>query len=331
MQTPVLLNARLAVGRTGVEVLKFMSSLSQFSAHVEQYLDLFSTTQTSEPANECCAALVPALKCVNNAPFFAWQNTEKAYTVAQGNCHSWSCPRCGINRAKHEYGRIVEGCRTLAQSHELYFLTITCRGRELSLEQSEAGYYAWTNILLTAVRTRAKRENQAWHYVQVTERQKRGHPHSHILTTWKPHDLYIGTKETWKYINGHLVCENVECLRSDWLKERCVSAGLGDQYDISKVESVEGASRYVAKYMFKDTMFETSFPKHWKRVRYSQSFPELPTHETDAFLLMTDTDWHKLASTALIVNPRDQIAHDECLRRLAGHDVLVREQRPVMG
>lgn len=295
-------------------------------------LDLFSTSQKSEPepstnlatepvANMTCAALP---KCVNNAPFFAWSTEEKAYSVAQGCCNDWQCPKCGIQRAKHEYGRIVNGCRTLAVSHDLYFLTITCRGKEMSLAESEANYLKWTNKLLTACRYQAKKRDIEWHYVQVTERQKRGHPHSHILTTYKPHDLYLGTKEHWQTIDGKRTLQLIPALRSDWFEKRCASAGLGNQYDISKVDSVEGASRYVAKYLFKDCMFSTEFPKHWKRIRYSQEFPDLPERETDAFVLLKSEDWLKLAKLAVVVNPRDDIAREQCQKYLLGHDILLR-------
>ena len=287
-------------------------------------LDLYSISQTSELANVTYAAVSSAVYCVNHAPFFAWSTSDKSYTVAQGNCHSWSCPRCGQIRAKQEYWRIVNGCTALAATHDLYFITVTCRGKEMSLAESEANYLTWTNKLLTACRTRATREKQAWHYVQVTERQKRGHPHSHILTTWKPHDLYLGTKDHWTMIDSKPVLEKKPALRSDWFEQRCVSAGLGNQYDISKVETVEAASRYVAKYLFKDTMFDTTWAAHWRRVRYSQSFPEQEQPETDALLLLKADDWKLLAATALVINPRDETTRDECIKQLRGHDVLIK-------
>jgi len=286
-------------------------------------LDLYSIRQTSELANVSYAAVSPAVRCINNAPFFAWSTSEKRYTVAQGNCHSWSCPRCGQIRAKQEYWRIVNGCATLAATQDLYFITVTCRGKEMSLAESEENYYTWTNKLLTACRTRATREKQPWHYVQVTERQKRGHPHSHILTTYKPHDLYLGTKDHWSIIDGKPTLEKKPALRSEWFEQRCISAGLGNQYDISKVETVEAASRYVAKYLFKDTMFDTTWAAHWRRVRYSQSFPEQEKRESDALLLLHPDDWKLLASLAISVNARDGFALEECLKQLHGHDVFV--------
>jgi hypothetical protein len=211
-------------------------------------------------------------------------------------------------RAKHEYGRIVEGCRTLSETNELWFITITCRGKDMSLEQSEANYGKWTNTLLTRWRTRSSRKGDKWYYAQVTERQKRGHPHSHILTTFDPHDTVSGLKRKWKMDNAgerHYVEE--ETLFSDYIRRSCVDVGLGDQYDISRVSSVEACSRYVAKYLFKDTIFNTIWPRGWKRVRYSNSFPKREDRKTTAFVLLTREDWKKLEKSASSVSVTDYV------------------------
>ena len=309
-----------------------MDSLPEFVVDDQQpiekngaSLDLFSIRHKSAVSFGTYAPPQEPVKCINRAPFFAWKTSEKGYAIAQGNCHDWKCPKCGINRAKREYGRIVEGCSTLAEQFDLYFVTLTCRGREMSLEQSEAGYYSWTNRLLNALRENAKVKSVHWAYVQVTERQKRGHPHSHLLTTYHPHDLRLGTKESWQTIDGRLVKQEIECLRSDWLEKRCISAGLGKQYDISKVRSAEAASRYVAKYMFKPSMFVTNWPKKWRRVRYSRSFPKLPEIETDALLLLKREDWRKLARLAVVVNPQDKTAQSEAEYWFANADVIIRK------
>lgn len=287
------------------------------------YLDLFSISQTSELASVTYAPDFHLLKCANNAPFFAYQEFNKAYIIAQGNCHSWACPRCGLGRAKQEYGRIVEGCRTLAKDHDLYFITLTCRGRALSLKDSEAGYLQWTNRLLTTLRKSSKKHGVHWCYVQVTERQKRGHPHSHLLTTYHPHDLRLGTNSSWKRVQGNRTEVHTEALRSDYLLQRCTSAGLGDQYDISTVRSAEAASRYVAKYMFKESMFLTDWPKKWRRVRYSHSFPKLPEQKSDAMVLITKQDWRDLARKAVVVRPKDIASHEEAMYQLKGSDMIV--------
>lgn len=94
-------------------------------------LDLLSISQTKSkndasrsPKNDFEQTYASALKsqnCHNNAPYFAIELSAKSYGLWQGNCNDWTCPRCGIMRAKHEYGRIVNGTRILADDHDLYF------------------------------------------------------------------------------------------------------------------------------------------------------------------------------------------------------------------
>lgn len=240
-------------------------------------LDLLSTSQTR-----------PWI-CPFGAPFTALVIEGKG-RIFQSCCNHWECPVCGEMRAKQEYRRIVNGCEVLAVEHDLYFWTLTCRGREIPLEEAEANYYAWTNVLLTNARTKARRSGLFWAYVQVTERQKktREHPHSHIITTFLPQDA----RET---SSGNGSRDFV----SQWFTNANFSSGLGSQHRISPVRSAEAVSRYVAKYMFKDTMTET-FPPKWKRVRYSENFPKLPLPVFDlALVLRTPADWHKADNVSL--------------------------------
>lgn len=267
-------------------------------------------------------------RCVNNAPFIAFpvSDTKRTYRVIQACCNSWTCPRCGIQRAKHEYGRIVNGVRELEQrtAEGLFFITITCRGREMSLAESEGGYLLWTNRLLSTLRANAKKRNIAWSYVQVTERQKRGHPHSHLITTYYPQDIYLGTKEKWSRIGGKLTKQLIPSLRSEYLLQKCVDAGLGSEYDISEVSSGEAVSRYVAKYLFKDSMLKTEFPDKWKRVRYSQNFPKLEDRSNpDALALVTSSDWSVLRALAVVLmtdNETENRTREECF----GSDILIK-------
>lgn len=286
-------------------------------------LDLFSTSPTGAFPEGLRARPSP-LFCSNHAPFFAYQLGGNKYAVVQGNCNSWTCPRCGQLVAKNHYGRIVEGCRTLAKENELFFITLTCRGREISEKEAFEHYLDWTSKFLDAAYTKQKRSGKKWHYVQVTERQKRGHPHSHILTTFNPQDTYLGEVEKWSRDNsGKLLSEKVECLRSTWVLEQSEKSGLGNQYDISLVSSVEACSRYVAKYMFKDSQFNTEFPKRWKRVRYSNSFPKLPEKKSNAFVLLSREDWQKLTRKALIIVTSEEGAFYEAKHFLHGSDTIV--------
>lgn len=228
-------------------------------------------------------------------------------------------------RARREYGRMVEGIRKLSHHNTLFFITITCKGKELSYEQAEAGYLEWTNRFLDACRQKCKRARGEWNYVQVTERQKRGHPHSHILTTFCPMDLRDGQVQKWAQDEaGVYGLQLVPALRSQWVQGQVVKSGLGEQYDISFIESAEGASRYVAKYLFKQSMFETNWPKGWRRIRYSQSFPKWEREKSECFVLLKTEDWAKLARAALVVNVTDSNILADVRYHLKRHDVIVK-------
>lgn len=292
------------------------------------YLDLFSTSQTKRD-NHRPVDRPPDRRifdaCVNNAPYFGYQIDGKKWGIVQGCCNDWNCPRCGQQRAREEYGRIVVGSREIAKFYPLYLFTITCRGKELNYEQAEAGFLEWTNRLLTRLRTATKRVGGAWFYASVTERQDRLHPHSHFITTYCPLDTIDIPKGRQKYFftEAKSYPAKHNTLQSETLERACVECGLGRQYDLSRIESVEGASRYAAKYLFKAAIFETRWPKGWRRVRYSQNWPKLPEVKSDALLLLRNEDWEHLARLALIVQTKDDGAHAVALSKLRHADVII--------
>jgi hypothetical protein len=292
------------------------------------YLDLFSTSQTKHGHHKNSSKNTDRRiydECTNNAPYFAYQIEGKKWGVVQGCCNDWTCPRCGQQRAREEYGRIVAGAREVGKNNELYLLTITCRGRELTYEQAQNGYLEWTNRLLTRLRTSTKRLGGKWYYAAVTERQTRGHPHSHFITTFSPADQETVKKGEGKtyFTSGEVFPAKHNTIQSKSLERACVECGLGRQYDISRIESFEAASRYVAKYLFKETIFETIWPVGWRRVRYSQNWPRLPEIKSDAMLLLTNEDWNNLARKALIINTKDDGAKEMVRRKLSLADVII--------
>lgn len=288
------------------------------------YLDLYSTSQT-----DLCYSLSierflshekqgekkesnKTAECAYHAPYFAWQseNTDsKAWMVKQGCCNHWDCPKCGIVRAKSEYWRIVQGsAEVVKQGYTLYFITVTTRGADMSLEEAEKGYAVWTNRFLTNLRTKSRRRNTYWCYVQVTERQRRGHPHSHILATFEPLDIrdsegeiFYGVKKQWDASDGNPRAEWHDALRSDELQSAVCDAGLGEQYDISEVRNIGAVSRYIGKYLFKSSML-TVWPKNWRRVRYSNNWPKFEQEvQSTAIPLIKREDWYNLATMAEVV------------------------------
>lgn len=280
--------ARSAVVRTQSRTVV---AVTLYMPQIENDLDLYSTLQTFSAETvdtETGELLLKDILCAYGAPLVAYVCEGRGY-IAQSCCNHWSCPCCGVARARQEYGRIVYGCELLALNHKLYFWTLTCRGREIPLEVAEEMYYAWTNVLLTNARTKAKREAIYWAYVQVTERQKktRAHPHSHIITTFLPHDVQVTADAMGKPV-----------LVSKWFTRANETAGLGAQHKITEVASPQAVARYVAKYLFKDTMRDV-FPPKWKRVRYSRNFPRREAIPLEfSVLLQSPRDWLTLERRA---------------------------------
>jgi len=265
--------------------------------------------------------------CVYHAPFFAIEKTAQTgiFSLSQGSCNHWDCPRCGVIRAKQEYWRIVQGSEQIvSEGHELYFITVTTRGAGLKVAEAEENYLQWTNRLFTNLRGQARRRDMYWCYVQVTERQKRAHPHSHILTTYKPVDLREGLKYGYKQIDGQKVQGNWPALRSDNLQASISASGMGEQYDISLVRNVSAVARYIGKYLFKSSL-HTVWPAGWRRVRYSHNWPESsPPTGGRISVLITKDDWHNLAKVAETLLTYDKEAYQIAENYMYGEPVKIR-------
>jgi hypothetical protein len=304
-------------------------------ANSRLHLDLFSTTQTLELKSckispELIADIefeieqseaLQTEQCERGAPFICYPDGQGRWRLVQGCCNNWLCPRCGHIRARQEYARILQGVQVLIeQGHTLYFHTLTCRGRELSLEESEADYYKWTNRLLSACRIHAKRHGIFWCYVQVTERQQRQHPHSHLITTFLPADAVL-TRETRTRPDGteYSVDVYVSKLFTDWNKR----AGLGSHHKIEAVYSPIGMAVYLSKYLFKDCM-TTPWPPRWKRIRYGNNWPKLAdVSSPEAFPVLTLNDWNRVKAIPGLVYADSNITYERALARLVTNVVFV--------
>lgn len=253
-------------------------------------------------------------RCGYGAPLVATIVDGKA-RIHQSNCNHWDCPTCGEKRAAQEYHRIVNGAKELSREHELYFITLTCRGKEISIEEAETSYYVWTNRLLTAMRERASRKGCYWAYAQITERQHktRKHPHSHCITTYLPDDA-VSTRDS-KGRTSYV---------SRWFTQANNRAGLGVQHRISLVETPEAAAAYVAKYLFKDTTLET-WPAHWRRVRYSRNWPECPVANIEwSQILRTAADWKAVGKQKATFECLDRTVFEMAWHRLS--NISLREE-----
>ena len=307
----------MAEGTHGLNTTPMQTMIDTEAADmsVASSLDLLSTSQTlietlrkeGVNSNEIAdlkfqleqRAALRYLPCPNRAPYIFFVDATNRARIVQGCCNSWTCSRCGHIRACTEYGRIVAGAKKLSEEGQnLYFLTLTCRGRDMALDDAEKGYMQWCNRLLTNARKCAKRDGWEWYYACVTERQERGHPHSHIMVSFCPSDA-IGYTTGADLPNG--IQARHDGLYSQWLVDACVSAGLGPMTDLSAINSVVGVAVYAAKYFFKDAM-STRWPKGWRRVRYSQSWPKLPAYPSSlAFPLVRIADWKRMEDLGRMV------------------------------
>lgn len=257
--------------------------------------------------------------CIYNAPIIVFKFGEKErdnWRMVQGNCHHWDCPRCGQVRAKQEYWRIVKGAEKLSEEgHNLYFFTITCRGSNLKKSDAEKNYLLWTDRLNAAIRMRSKAKGGFWCYSACTERQKRGMPHSHYITTYLPDDAKSIVDPT----NGY------EKYTSEWLKTRLISSGLGRIYDYTKIDNVSAVSRYVAKYLFKDSSL-TEWPKGWRRVRYSQNWPKNDDFgdSVEAFAIVKKDDWKRINEIKGVITTLDPVLFE--MAKARGYACLLKTE-----
>jgi len=137
----------------------------------------------------------------------------------------------------------------------------------------------------------------------------------------------MGRNRKWRSNGGSVFAEDKQALRSEWLSRAVVRSGLGEQYDISTIRNERAASRYVAKYLFKPSAFDGGWPKGWRRVRYSQSFPKLPELKTDAFVLLGWKDWEYLARLAVSVSCSDEDTFEYAQWKLYHSDTIVTRRK----
>lgn len=162
-------------------------------------------------------------------------------------CKLWACPVCAqINRARW-CARTWLGARALqAAGAHLSFVTLTSHERLDASATLAIFKYAWP-----ALRKRISRSVGHWDYILVPEKHGDGRLHAHLVCT------------------AHL------CKR--WYKDNARECGLGYQADAQQLETAEYAAAYVGKYLSKEMgQSEDPWPRGFRRVRCSQSWPPLP-------------------------------------------------------
>jgi hypothetical protein len=179
--------------------------------------------------------------------------------------------------------RIGQGIRLIGK--KWHFLTLTahenCRTSAASLWNLKQGF--------TKLIERLRRKHGTCHYVLVHEF------HAAIAAdgtrAYHMHILYQCDSPFWEYHYAPLRKKQKTPKR---LQDIAAECGMGYQVDIQQVEDNERAASYVAKYIGK-AMAEAMYPKRFKRVRYSQGFPE------NKDKMETELSWEAIESDRLSV------------------------------
>jgi len=188
-----------------------------------------------------------------------WDYAEKRALFTRADCDSWRCPECAKRITSNWILRAQIGTHQLIDHGErVDFVTITSHEKLKTFEQT---LHVWRDAwpVLYAV---LKRKKPTLQYFLVPEKHEDGRLHFHAL--WN-----AGVKKRW-------------------LKDNARWRGFGYECDVSPVTTVLTATRYVTKYVGKS--LGDDVPPRFRRVRVSNSWPELPVPES----VTSQLEWHYL-------------------------------------
>lgn len=189
---------------------------------------------------DCCQALNrPMLRAVNQ--------TLGQAVYFRPLCKSWNCPYCAPRRAWMWQKRAQYGSDILTTTNNLDFVTVTSHEKLGAAASLAVLPKAWNKL-----NRRVKRAAESAEYFAVPEQHKDGRWHLHAIITAR--------------------------LKKKWWKDNARACGLGYQSDVQEVESAGGVGGYVTKYLTK-MLQNSNLPNHFRRVRLSHGWPELPQKE----------------------------------------------------
>lgn len=191
----------------------------------------------SNSAEMCTAPNRPVMKAVNR--------TTGEIVYFRPVCKTWGCPTCGRIRKWLWVTTAQLGARHFIEiGLSLDFLTITSHE-----ELDENGTFGVMGDAWNKLWRRVKRETARHDYFNVPEQHQDGRWHCHAITT--------------------------AILKKKWWKDNARESGFGYQVDVRPVKSEAAAAKYSTKYLTK-SLESANLPKHYRRVRLSRGWPELP-------------------------------------------------------
>lgn len=188
--------------------------------------------------------------CKRAGLLIGWDDRAKRAMVARANCDSWSCDDCRKRMSERWGLRAEMGARQILAAGELLdFVTITSHEKLPDFESTERVWRLAWGRLYNAL----KRRKSGLQYMIVPEKHKSGRMHVHAL--WN-----AGVTKRW-------------------LKDNARKRGLGYECEIIHVDGSGRAQKYVTKYVGKS--LGDNVPAHFRRVRVSAGWADIPTPEND--------------------------------------------------
>jgi len=210
--------------------------------------------------------------CVRAGLLMGFDDANKRVVVCQANCDEWVCSECAARMAGQWALRAEMGTRVLQkQGDRVDFVTITSHEKLKTFAQTERVWRSAWSTLYAAL----KRKKPTLEYMIVPEKHVDGRMHIHCI--WN-----AGVSQKW-------------------LKDNARKRGLGYQCKVIHITAERSPAKYIAKYIGKS--LDSDCPSHFRRVRISNNWTDLPEPTTNAMGLR----WEYVGSNGAL-----QIVYDEC-------------------
>lgn len=187
--------------------------------------------------------------CKNAGLLIGWDTVAKRALITRANCDSWKCEECSQRMSARWVLRAEIGVRQyIGAGLHVDFITLTSHEKLPDFASTERVWRQAWPVLYAAL----KRRTIKLEYFIVPEKHKDGRMHVHALWTGD--------------------------VSQKWLKDNGRKRGLGYQAKVKAVDSPSRAVSYVTKYVGKS--LGTDVPKHFRRVRVSSGWPDIPAPVT---------------------------------------------------
>jgi hypothetical protein len=203
--------------------------------------------------------------CVKAGRPFLYTIDDTEVRIVQPGCKMWDCPHCSRRKARQWAVKVYTGIEKFQGDEPAiwHFVTLTSHWKLKTFDSTLAVWpKAWAK-LSTRMRRAAKVNGQIMRYVLIPEKHKDGRLHSHMMVN-QPFGIVISRNNTFY---------------SKWLRDNAVACGLGFQADIQPLGTPARAAFYTTKYIAKGLDLD-DWPKHLRRIRTSQGWPDAPEADT---------------------------------------------------